>query len=322
LSMALKSTDTYLGIDVGSVSTKMVVLDARDQKMMDSLYIRTDGDPLGSLRIVMKRLAKMNPAPTILAAATTGSGRSLAARLINTDLVKNEITTHALAAVKILPEVRTILEIGGQDSKIIILKDSMAIDFAMNTVCAAGTGSFLDQQSNRLGVRVEDMGDLALSSKSPAFISGRCTVFAETDMIHKQQIGVPMNDIVAGLCRSLVRNYLASVAKGKPILSPVVFQGGVAANQGIVKEFERQTGLEISVSPYYGVAGAYGAALLASMSEVKQPDFRGFEMLEREYRIDSFVCKKCEEACSVLRLYRDGKPVSFWNDRCGMYSAK
>jgi hypothetical protein len=126
---------------------------------------------------------------------------------------------------------------------------------------------------------------------------------------------------VAGLCRSLVRNYLATVAKGKPIRHPIVFQGGVAANKGIVAQFEKQTGLEFRVSPYYGVAGAYGAALLASMATGDQPEFRGFEVLEREHRIDSFVCTKCEEACSVLRLYRDGKPISFWNDRCGVFSS-
>ncbi len=319
--MVSKLTEILLGIDVGSVSTKMVVLDAEDLKMIDSLYLRTHGDPLSSLRVVMKRLAERQPLPMVRATATTGNGRNLAARLVNTEIIKNEITTHTLAAVKIVPDVRTVVEIGGQDSKIIIVKDGMAIDFAMNAVCAAGTGSFLDQQASRLGIRVEDMGELALSSNNPAAISGRCTVFAETDMIHKQQIGIPTNDIVAGLCRSLVKNYLATVAKGKPILLPVVFQGGVAANKGIVKEFKEQTGLEFRVSPYYGVAGAYGAALLASMARSEQPQFSGFEMLEKAHKIDSFVCKKCEETCSVLNLYRDGKPISFWNDRCGRYSS-
>lgn len=318
--MASGSTEIFLGIDVGSVSTKMVTLDVNTLDIIDSMYIRTHGDPLSSLRVIIKRLHQIKPLPFIRATGTTGSGRFLAARLVNTHIIKNEITTHTLAAVKILPEVRTIVEIGGQDSKIIITRDGHAVDFAMNTVCAAGTGSFLDQQASRLGVKVEDMGDLALTSDSPSSISGRCTVFAETDMIHKQQIGIPMNDIVAGLCRSLVRNYLSTVGKGKPIEAPVIFQGGVAANRGIVKEFEKQTGLRFQVSPYYGVEGAYGAALLASMIKAEQPEFKGFEMLEKTFKINSFICNKCEEACSVIRLYRDGKPVSFWNDRCGMYS--
>lgn len=316
--MTSRFDEVYLGIDLGSVSAKMVVLRSSDLKIMDSLYIRTHGDPLGALRILMQRLVQSRP--HVRAAATTGSGRHLAARLINTQIAKNEITTHTLAAVKITPDVRTIVEIGGQDSKIIIVKNQRAVDFAMNTVCAAGTGSFLDQQSNRLGIQVEDMGKLSLSSDHPAAISGRCTVFAETDMIHKQQLGIPVKDIVAGLCRSLVRNYLATVAKGKPIRPQVVFQGGVAANQAIVKELGRQTGHDIVVSPYYGTAGAYGAALLSSMSQDEPEEFFGYQMLERTFRINSFVCRDCEEFCDVLRLYKDGKPVSYWNDRCGRFS--
>jgi len=318
--MESPATEAYLGIDVGSVTTKMVVLAADSREVLDHLYIRTKGDPIASLRAGMVRLAENLPGLAVRAASTTGSGRMLAAKLVNTDLVKNEITTHTLAALKIAPDVQTVIEIGGQDSKIIIVRDRMAIDFAMNTVCAAGTGSFLDQQAGRLGVAVEEMGDMALAAAEPATISGRCTVFAETDMIHKQQIGVGKNEIVAGLCQSLVRNYLATVARGKQILAPLVFQGGVAANLGIVREFERQTGHPVQVFPYYGVAGAYGAAIYAAMAPGERPVFQGFELLGRDFRVDSFTCRKCEEECTVLRLFRDSRVVSFWNDRCGRYS--
>ncbi len=320
--MASQPIEIYLGIDVGSVTTKVVVLNAESMEVLDHIYLRTQGDPIGSIRIAMERISNSSKKFHVKAAATTGSGRTLAAKLVNTDLVKNEITTHTLAALKIAPDVQTIIEIGGQDSKIIIVRDRMAIDFAMNTVCAAGTGSFLDQQAGRLGVEVEQMGEMALASDAPASISGRCTVFAETDMIHKQQIGVGKNDIVAGLCQSLVRNYLATVAKGKQILAPIVFQGGVAANKGIVKEFEKQTGHAVQVFPYYGVAGAYGAAIYAAKAPGERPPFQGFELLERAFNVDSFTCRKCEEECTVLRLHRDGKTVSFWNDRCGRYAEK
>ena len=323
--MASKSTkfrEIYLGIDIGSVTAKLVSLDAKSLDIVDTFYTRTHGDPLEALRRGIRRMAAAVPVPVVQAAGTTGSGRHLAAKLVNTDIVKNEITTHTLAAGKLLPGVQTIVEIGGQDSKIILVRDRMAVDFAMNTVCAAGTGSFLDQQAGRLGIAVEEMGDLALSSEQPAAISGRCTVFAETDMVHKQQIGVPLNDIVAGLCRSLVRNYLASVARGKALREPVIFQGGVAANKGIVKEFERQAGLTFYISTHLGVEGAYGAALLGAMASGTRPAFRGLELIEKDFRIGSFVCKKCEESCSVLILYKDGKPVSYWNDRCGEYASR
>lgn len=312
--------DVYLGIDVGSVTAKIVVIDSADSKIIHSLYQRTHGNPIQAIRQGLAEV-KQSGGYRVLAAATTGSGRMLAARLIGTELVKNEITTHTLAALAITPDVQTILEIGGQDSKIIIIRNSLAIDFAMNTVCAAGTGSFLDQQSGRLGVKVEDMGEMALRSANPATISGRCTVFAETDMIHKQQLGIARNDIIAGLCKSLVRNYLATVARGKQILGPIYFQGGVAANKGIVREFKQQLKLPVQVSGHYAVAGAYGAAIYAKKSGPAEKPFTGFDLINNEYKVNTFTCKKCEEECTVLKLMRQGVAVSFWNDRCGRYSS-
>ncbi len=311
--------NVFLGIDVGSVTAKIVVLDAADDTIHHSLYIRTHGDPIAALREGLHEI-KASGDYNVLSSCTTGSGRTLAAKLMGTDLIKNEITTHTLAALAITPDIQTILEIGGQDSKIIIVRDGYAIDFAMNNVCAAGTGSFLDQQAGRLGVKVEEMGEMAVTSDDPATISGRCTVFAETDMIHKQQIGVARDDIIAGLCKSLVRNYLATVGRGKQILGPVFFQGGVAANKGIVREFEKQLNLPVQVSEYFGVAGAYGAAIYARKSGPGKSAFSGFDLLENDYKVKTFTCRKCEEECTVLQLMRESQLLSFWNDRCGRYS--
>ena len=312
--------NVYLGVDVGSVTVKIVVMESTKSTILHSLYIRTHGNPIQAIRQGLAEV-KQSGDYTVLSAATTGSGRMLAAKLIGTELVKNEITTHTLAALAITPDVQTIFEIGGQDSKIIIVRNGLPIDFAMNTICAAGTGSFLDQQSGRLGVKVEDMGEMALMSQNPATISGRCTVFAETDMIHKQQIGVARNDIIAGLCKSLVRNYLATVARGKQILEPIFFQGGVATNKGIVREFEKQVKHPVQVSEHYAVTGAYGAAIYAKKSGPAQNPFTGFDLLENDYRTETFTCKKCEEECTVLKLMREGVLVSFCNDRCGRYSS-
>jgi predicted CoA-substrate-specific enzyme activase len=158
----------------------------------------------------------------------------------------------------LFPDVQTVVEIGGQDSKIIILRDGIVTDFAMNTVCAAGTGSFLDHQAERLNIPIEEFGNIALKSKSPVRIAGRCSVFAESDMIHKQQMGHPTSDIVAGLCDALVRNYLNNVGKGKDIMSPVLFQGGVAANAGIKAALERLwswRSLSLPISALWGPSG-------------------------------------------------------------------
>jgi len=229
-----------------------------------------------------------------------------------------------VAAQKAVPGVQTIIEIGGQDSKIIILRNGAVYDFAMNTVCAAGTGSFLDRQAARLGVPIEEFGQLALKSASPVRIAGRCAVFAETDMIHKQQSGHPMEDIVNGLCEALVRNYLNNLAKGKEIKEPVVFQGGVAANKGIAAAFEKALGIKIIIPEAYDVMGAYGAALLARQARLSDKSFRsrfsGFDAVKRVFSTKNMECNGCANCCEVVQLFSDGAVVARWGDRCGKWS--
>jgi activator of 2-hydroxyglutaryl-CoA dehydratase len=216
------------------------------------------------------------------------------------------------------------MEIGGQDSKIIILKNGIVVDFAMNTVCAAGTGSFLDQQANRLNLSIEDFGDIALQSENPVRIAGRCTVFAESDMIHKQQMGHPLADIVAGLCEALVRNYLNNIGKGMEIKPPVVFQGGVAANAGIRSAFQGTLQTDIIVPRHFDVMGAYGAALLARdyiVEHGKETQFRGFGVTSLEFQNRSFICKGCANACEIIEIKQEKEVLARWGDRCGRWTA-
>ena len=255
-----------LGIDLGSVSTNLVLINAND-RLIDKLYLKTSGRPVCVLKEGLAAIKKNLRGNYIIAGVgATGSGRQLAGVMMGADVVKNEITAHAVAALKICPDVKTIIEIGGQDSKIIILNDGVVTDFAMNTVCAAGTGSFLDRQASRLNIPIEELGSISLKSSSPVQIAGRCAVFAESDMIHKQQTGHRIEDIIAGLSEALVRNYLNNLAKGKPVRSPIVFQGGVAANKGIVKAFNKELNAEIIIPVDYDVMGAIGAAIIAKES--------------------------------------------------------
>lgn len=319
-----KADGNYLGIDVGSVSTNLVLTDL-EGNIVKKLYIRTGGQPINSLMKGLKNVTAGGRVPRILAAGATGSGRELAGVITGADIVKNEITTHAIAAQRVVPGVKTILEIGGQDSKIIILKNGVVYDFAMNTVCAAGTGSFLDRQAARLGVPIEEFGDLALRSTSPVRIAGRCAVFAESDMIHKQQSGHSNEDIVNGLCEALVRNYLNNLAKGKDIREPVVFQGGVAANKGITAAFERALGMKVIIPGDYGVMGAYGAALFARQARLSDSGFRtkfnGFDVADRAYNTKSMECGGCANSCEVVELFSNGTVEARWGDRCGKWSA-
>lgn len=313
----------YLGIDVGSVSTNVVTMD-EEGHVQESLYIRTQGQPIEAVKKGMEQIYALKPDFEVLGVGTTGSARNLTGVMVGADCVKNEITAHAVAASHVFPEVKTILEIGGQDSKIIIIRQNVVVDFAMNTVCAAGTGSFLDQQAGRLGIPIEEFGGLALQSQTPVRIAGRCSVFAESDMIHKQQMGHGIPDIIAGLCAALVRNYLNNVGKGKEILEPVIFQGGVAANVGIKKAFEEALGLKIQIPPYFNVMGAIGAALLAR-EEIrhshKSTKFKGFDMIHADFQASSFECEGCPNHCEIVNIKQDGKLVARWGARCPRWEA-
>jgi predicted CoA-substrate-specific enzyme activase len=218
--------------------------------------------------------------------------------------------------------VQTIIEIGGQDSKVIILRDGVVIDFAMNTVCAAGTGSFLDQQAYRLDMDIEQFGPLALKSRAPVRIAGRCTVFAESDMIHKQQMGHKVEDILYGLCQALARNFLNNLCLGKEIKAPVVFQGGVAANAGMVRAFEEILETKVIVPPYYDIMGAIGVALLArehGQASRKPSTFKGWSITGSSYQTSSFECKGCSNLCEIVCIAQDGEVIGRWGSRCGKW---
>ncbi len=315
----------YLGVDVGSVSTNLVVMDDACA-IVEKLYLKTGGKPAEALKTGLEELAvRFNDEVSIKAVGATGSGRQLASLLIGADIVKNEITAHAVAAFQAEPCVRTIIEIGGQDSKIIFLKDGMVYDFAMNTVCAAGTGSFLDRQAARLDIPIEELGGYALRANNPVRIAGRCAVFAESDMIHKQQTGHSVEDIIAGLCQALARNYLNNLAKGKKIDGPIIFQGGVAANAGIAAAFEGLLGERLIIPPYYDVMGAHGAAILAReelTQSGRRTRFGGFHALADDFAVESLECSDCSNRCEVLMLRSKGGTKASWGDRCGKYSAR
>jgi len=263
-----------IGIDIGSVSLNVAVLDA-DGTFLEGSYERTSGQPMPRL---LEALRQLRDTVSQAALCGTGSGRPLLADLLGLP-VENEIVAHAWGAVHYHPEVRSIIEIGGQDSKLILLDGRAADgsplinDQAMNEICAAGTGSFLDQQAARLDVDINgEFGTMALRSERPAAVAGRCSVFAKSDMIHLQQEGYPKEDIIAGLCYALARNYLSNLARGRRLRTPVLFQGGVAANRGVVRAFEDLLELGsggLVIPEHFGLVGAIGAALVARNRQIE-----------------------------------------------------
>lgn len=305
----------YLGIDIGSISTKGVIIDS-DDKIIASSYLYTEGSPINAVKRLVSELKKqinLNKY-NVVSVGTTGSARKLIGTILGASVIKNEITAHAVGTTSIIPNVRTIFEIGGQDSKIILLEDGIVNDYAMNTLCAAGTGSFLSSQAKRLGISVEDFGRIALLSENPTNIAARCTVFAESDLVHKAQMGHKKEDIIAGLCNAVVSNYLNNVGKGKKIKSPIVFQGGVSKNIGVIKAFEEATGEKIIVDSNSHLMGALGVAILAKKNK-KESDF-SFDIEEINFETKGINCRGCSNNCEIICVSKDNKIIDAWGNRC------
>jgi predicted CoA-substrate-specific enzyme activase len=314
----------YLGIDVGSISTNLAIIDDK-KELMESVYIRTEGKPVQSIQdgVAMMR-EKIPNGLEIIGVGATGSARQLTGVIIGADVVRNEITAHALASLHYRPDIQTIIEIGGQDSKIIIIRNSVAVDFAMNTVCAAGTGSFLDMQATRLDIPIEQFGTFALKSNNAVSIAGRCTVFAESDMIHKQQLGHTPEDIIKGLCEALARNYLNNVGKGKDILPPIMFQGGVAANEGMKEAFEKYLKHEVIIPEHFDVMGAIGAAILAKEEKEKRVGktaFYGWDIPDMTFKTSGFECDGCSNICEIVEIRKNEELIARWGSKCGKWDS-
>ncbi|MDA8123242.1 MAG: acyl-CoA dehydratase activase [Deltaproteobacteria bacterium] len=316
--------EVFLGIDVGSVSTNFALVDW-EGNLLKEIYVRTQGRPV---QVVTDGLADLREefgdSVRIRGVGTTGSGRELIGELVGADTVQDEITAHKTGSTFIGRRffdqpVDTIFEIGGQDAKFIGLENGIVVDFAMNDACAAGTGSFLEEQAERLGIRIKgEFAELALSSKAPIRMGERCTVFMEQDLNNYLQQGAEKVDLVAGLAYSVVINYLNRVVRGRRIGETIYFQGGTAYNDAVAAAFTHVLGKKVIVPPHNGVIGAIGMALLAR-DKVKaigeHTRFRGFDLRKVDYRRREFVCKGCSNVCDMQEILVDGART-YWGDKC------
>ncbi len=282
-----------LGIDIGSVTAKAVVLDETNN-IIEKRYVRTRGQPVETVLAILEDIFHKYPPERFETAAATGTGGQLIAGLLGIPFI-NEITAQAAGTARFHPEVQTILEIGGEDSKLIVLKKESAealpkvSDFAINGVCAAGTGSFLDQQASRMGIPIEQFGDVAMKSEHPPRVAGRCSVFAKSDMIHLQQVGTPVHDIVAGLCFAMIRNFKGQVISGRDLGKPISFQGGVAANKGIRRALLEVLELkedDLIIPEHFAVLGAAGAAMVSQSGTLPDDSLQRLRdyIARREYK--------------------------------------
>lgn len=333
LSNPTETIGAYLGVDVGSLSTNVVVMD--DQKrILAKAYLMTAGQPLESIRQGLDMVGRKAAGKVkILGAASTGSGRYLTGDFIGADVVINEITAQAAGAAIVNPKVDTIFEIGGQDSKYISLENGVVVDFEMNHACAAGTGSFLEEQAQRLDINIDkEFAELAFRSDIPIKLGERCTVFMESDLLSYQQQGAKTEDLVAGLSYSIVANYLNRVVGRRKIGDNICFQGGTAFNKAVWSAFERVTGKPIMVPDHHEVTGALGAAAIAAeymKKEARQHEksieskFRGFEnLISIDYTVKSFTCEHCPNHCEIKEVQLPEADPLYYGSRCDRYNLK
>ena len=326
--------NAYLGVDVGSISTNVVVMDEQ-KRVLAKEYLMTAGQPLEAVRRGLDAVGKKVAGKVkILGAATTGSGRYVTGDFIGADIVINEITAQAAGTAIVNPNVDTIFEIGGQDSKYISLDNGVVVDFEMNHACAAGTGSFLEEQAQRLGININaEFAELAFSSRKPIKLGERCTVFMESDLVSYQQQGAKTEELVAGLSYSIVDNYLNRVVGRRRIGDNICFQGGTAFNKAVWSAFEQVTGKPIMVPDHHEVTGALGAASIAaefmkeaaelSGSKQVKSKFRGFEnIVGVDYTVESFVCEHCPNHCEVKKVQLPETVPLYYGSRCDRYNVK
>ena len=329
-------TPVWLGIDVGSVSTNVVLIDAANAVLARE-YLPTAGKPLEAVRDGLLRTGHaVGSRVRVEGVGVTGSGRYLTGDFVGADVVRNEITAQARAATTIDPDVDTLIEIGGQDSKFVRLQHGAVVDFTMNNACAAGTGSFLEEQADRLCINIrEDFSRLSFESQCPSALGERCTVFMESDLVHHQQHGAHIPDLTAGLAYSIAENYLNRVVNGRPIGTRVLFQGGVASNESVVSAFSALTKRQIVVPRNHDVTGAIGAAILARETMSKRAaaaagsgtvpgtmpgtQFRGFDLTARHYESSVFACRACPNICEVHKVVIDQDAPFYYGARCDKF---
>ncbi len=315
--------DAYLGLDIGSVSTNLVVIDA-EGRVLQEIYLRTEGRPIEAVSAGLREIERaIGDRIRIRGVGTTGSGRELIAELVGADTVKDEITAHKTGAT-VADEtllglgVDTVFEIGGQDAKFIRLEKGIVVDFAMNEACAAGTGSFLEERAQELGIRINgEFAALALSSTAPIRLGERCTVFMERDVNDCLRRGAALADVVAGLAYSVATNYINRVVRGRKIGDVVFFQGGTAYNDAVAAALSAIIGKRVIVPPFNGVIGALGVAHLAraKMRDGVPSSFRGFTLDKVDYETFEFTCRGCANYCQMQRFTVDGEQT-YWGDKC------
>lgn len=301
----------YLGIDVGSTSVKGVLVDGQ-VNIIDSVYLKNKG----IMESVIDCLARLEKRVDIAACGITGSGRNFTNAFVGGDIVKTEVLAHTVAALAYYPELRTIFEIGGEDCKLMIVEDGVLSNFNMNNICAGGTGAMIEAIANRMGVAVEDVGELALKGRGHMELPGKCGIFCQSAVVSKLNVGASKSDILMGVCRALIRNYL-TICQGNKLMPPYIFQGATAQNRALIKALEEELNHPVIVPQMCAYMGAIGMAMMAREAAPEKTRFKGFEAIFRaRYDVRNFQCGDCPDRCEVVQIFQNGHLSGSVGSRC------
>lgn len=307
--------EASIGIDCGNGTLKLALINSNDS-VIDSVYTDNDGI-IRSLKRGLKQLKKTK----IIACGVTGVAKNLVSILVGADVVKSEVICHYKGTVKFIPDVKTIFEIGFQDSKITTIENNVINNFSMNSVCSAGTGQFLVNLADRLDIPIEKFSDYALKSKNPISIAGKCSVFAASSCLSKLSEGYNKEDVLMGAAKSLIRNYLALLTRGIELQPPYIFQGGVAKNLAIVRALEDELKHKVIVPEHAPIMGAIGAAMLAKEKvNGYKTNFKGFGIADYDFKTETKICKDCANRCEIVEIHQNNKIISVIGSRCGKWN--
>jgi len=322
-NVSMNREKILIGIDIGSTSTNLVTV-SEEGEVYETYTIGTKGRPLSAVQECINHLKRLYGVFVPRAVGVTGSGRRFVSHIIGADTTVNEITAHAIGANFLIPGTDTVFDIGGQDSKYISLDQGSVVDFEMNKVCSAGTGSFLEEMAEILGLNiVDDFAEDAIRSKNPVDLGERCTVFMSSELLRRQQEGFLREDLVAGLCYSIVKNYLSRVVGRRKVGTSISFQGGVAGNKAVVAAMQNILNKPIKVHPFHEFAGAIGAAVLAGQLTRENTKFSGFASQDISHvKTRSFDCTMCNNQCNIHSISDTSDHVYYWGGICERYDEK
>jgi predicted CoA-substrate-specific enzyme activase len=302
---------TYIGLDVGSVSVKLAQID-ENENLVNSIYLRN----CGLVETVREALEAMCSTSEVAGVGVTGSGRKFVGMFVGADLVKSEVLAHTIGTLSYYPDVKTLIDIGGEDSKLMTLNNGVLENFALNSICSAGTGSFLESIAGRMGIRIEDVGDIALQSTQRLDFPSKCGVFTQSAVVSRKNSGASKEDILMGVCRSLVSNYL-TMAKGIRLQPPYVYQGATAKNGAIVSAFEEELRSPVIVPEYCDVMGAIGVGIMVKRAHPLKTNFKGYSLLDREYQTRTRIADGCENHCELTMLFERDEYIGCIGNKCG-----